>query len=226
MHHRSHRASPQALYFDEVIRNQLSQIKERSRRGPPVSEWRPIWEKLELAAWVYDQGMKSLDDRDRGLAPLTPREALNALIEHRKTIDTLLQQLENPRLWNWSFVSEDGFLAKNQTLKPRIDPYVRRQICATPSLIQGLAVLRDEVMQDIKQLEQFTQRRRAQAMTADDHRHTFLSMLLDIAHELFGAEVGTAKGPLIRFVSQAAQVVLKENSPLPEALRTIARRSL
>jgi hypothetical protein len=215
MHRKRDRATAQvALYFNDDARSQLRVIKEASRRGPPINDWRRVFDELELSAWVYDQGIKSLCDRDRDLTPLAPREVLDALIEHRKAIDQLLRELQDPRLWNWFFVSGDWLWAKGESPLKHLPP----------SLVESLAAHRDQVANEIGQLKQFIQERRTQAVTADDYKHMFLTMVIDIAHEIFGPEVGGEEGPLIQFVARASQEVLEGSTPPPETLRTIARR--
>ena len=201
------------LYFNGDARSQLRRIKEASRRGPPVQDWRRIFDGLELAAWTYDQGIKSLSYRDQGSTPLAPREVLDALVEHRRIIDHLLRELQDPRLWNWFFVSNNWIWAKGEKLKH-----------LPASLAESLAAHRDQVTDDIGHLKQFTQGRHPHAVTADDYKSTFLAMVIDIAHKIFGPEVGGEEGPLIQFIARAAQEILGESTPPPETLRTTARR--
>jgi hypothetical protein len=215
MQRKSDRATAQVQYFSDNIRSQLRKIKETSRRGPPVNDWDRVWEDLELAAQAYHQGVKFLSDRDRDLPPLTPREALDALRKHRKTVDSLIRQLQDPRLWEWAFIGENGYWARGETPLSRFPS----------SLVRDLVAHCGEASREIGQLKQFTQRP-ARSMTARDYMDLFLQTLFEIAHGLFGPEIGAEDGPLLRFVSQVAQAVLGELTPPPKTLRTIDRRRL
>jgi hypothetical protein len=201
------------LYFTEETRAKFKQIKETRRRGPPAEtiDWNRIWERLELAAQLRDQGIRSvLEGCNR-----TPREVLDRLRKLREKIDDLLQELEDPRLIDWSFYIED----QTRWLIRGESPRLRHPV------IKTLATYRDEKLApEIEQLDEFTQGRRTRAQTVQDCDDLFLATLIEIGHELFGPEIGDEKSPLLEFVSLAAEPVMGSSTPERGALRSRARR--
>ena len=197
------------MYLDEDTRARLRNISSRRRRPASSIDWNSIWEKLELAAWLRDESVQQLETRD-----LTPRETLDMLTKCLKAADYLLRHFQNRQHLNWSFISEDRTSMMIRSGSPR----------GVRFLVEPLSVYRDELVSDIQNLREFTRGRRTRAQMVADCDHLFLATLFDIGHELFGTQIGGEEGPLIEFVSLAAQPVLGQSTPTLEGLRTFARR--